>query len=153
MIEHVLNHPVGLAHVIFSALAILFGTTVIFNRKGTRRHRWLGRSYVIAMLGLNGTAFMTYELFDGFGLFHWMALVSLATVVIGYIPTWKKRPGWKVQHAYFMAGSYVGLIAALAAETFTRTPILPFFWAVAAASFAIIFIGVWLMLRLIPRLL
>jgi hypothetical protein len=56
-------------------------------------------------------------------------------------------------HAYFMSGSYVGLIAALAAEILTRTPWLPFFSAVAFASFAVTFIGVWLMIRFIPRLL
>ena len=122
-------------------------------RKGTRRHRWLGRSYVVAMLGLNGTAFMTYELFGGFGAFHWMAVISLASVLYGYIPTWNKRPGWKTKHAFFMAGSYVGLIAALAAETFTRTSILPFWWSVWGASLLVIFVGVRIMMSRIPRLL
>ena len=152
MIEHWQEHPLGFVHLLTAVLAVACGTAIVFVRKGTRVHRWLGRGYVGSMLGVNMTAFVIYELFNGFGLFHWMALASLATVVIGYLPTWRKNPGWKVTHAYFMTGSYVGLLAALAAETFTRTAVLPFLSAVAASSLAVIAVGVWLMRRLIPRL-
>lgn len=151
--EHTLQHPLGLVHVLLALLAIVFGTLVIFSRKGTRKHKWLGRCYLAAMLALNASALMIYELFGGFGLFHWMALLSLLSVLAGYWPARHHRPGWKAQHAYFMSGSYVGLIAALAAETLTRTPWLPFFWAVAVASFAVTFVGIFLMFRFIPKLL
>ena len=153
MLEHTLQHPVGLIHLIVAVLAIVIGTLVILFRKGTRLHGWLGRAYVGMMVGVNLTAFLIYELFGGFGLFHWMALFSLLTVLIGYFPARSRRPGWKGQHAYFMSGSYVGVIAALAAEVLTRTPLLPFFGAVAVASFSVIFLGILLMFRFIPRLL
>ena len=152
MLEHSLQHPIGLVHLLLALLAMGFGAAIMLSRKGTQVHRWLGRSYTASMCGLNLTAFLIYELFAGFGLFHWLALISLITVVLGYRHAWRRRPGWKASHAYFMAGSYVGLIAAFAAEILTRTDILPFFSAVAVASFAVIFIGVWLMFRLIPRL-
>ncbi len=151
--EHTLQHPTGLAHVIIAMLAIIFGALVILSRKGTRKHKWLGRGYVCSMVAVNISAFLIYELFGGFGLFHWLAMVSLLTVLAGYIPVRFRGPGWKVQHAYFMSGSYVGLIAALAAETLTRTPLLPFFGAVAVASISVIFLGIVLMFRFIPRLL
>jgi uncharacterized membrane protein len=151
--EHSLQHPIGLAHLLLALLAIVFGAFVIASRKGTQKHKWLGRCYVGSMVAVNGSALMIYELFGGFGLFHWMALLSLLSVLLGYIPARIRAPGWKVQHAYFMSGSYVGLIAALAAETLTRTSWLPFFGAVAFATFAVTFVGIWLMLRLIPRLL
>ena len=151
--EHTLQHPIGLAHLIIAFLAIVIGTLVILSRKGTRKHRWLGRGYVCTMVAVNVSAFLIYELFGGFGLFHWMALASLLTVLVGYIPARLRGPGWKVQHAYFMCGSYVGLIAALAAETLTRTPWLPFFDAVVVASISVIFLGILLMFRIIPRLL
>ncbi len=151
--EHTLQHPIGLAHVIIALLAIIIGTLVILSRKGTRKHKWLGRGYVCTMVAVNISAFLIYELFGGFGLFHWLALVSLLTVLVGYIPARLRGPGWKVQHAYFMSGSYVGLIAALAAETLTRMPLLPFFGAVALASISVIFLGIVLMFRFIPRLL
>ena len=45
------------------------------------------------MLALNGTALAIYELFGGFGLFHWVALFSLGSVVLGYWPAWRKSSG------------------------------------------------------------
>ena len=151
--EHTLQHPVGLIHLITALLAIVIGALVVFNKKGTRRHKWLGRTYVGMMVAINVSAFLIYELFGGFGLFHWMALFSLFGVLIGYIPTRLRKPGWKARHAFFMSGSYVGLVAALAAETLTRYIWLPFFASVAVISISVIFVGVLLMFRFIPRLL
>lgn len=151
--EHTLQHPLGLAHLVTALLAIVIGAIVILTKKGTRRHKWIGRCYVGMMLAVNLTAFLIYELFGGFGLFHWMALISLLTVLIGYWASRRRLPGWKVWHAYFMSGSYVGLVAALAAETLTRYISLPFFASVGVVSIAVTFLGIALMMRLIPSLL
>lgn len=151
--QHTLQHPMGLAHLIAALLAIVIGTLVILSQKGTRKHRWFGRAYVGMMVAVNVTALLLYELFGGFGLFHWMALFSLLSLLVGYFSARLHRPGWKAQHAYFMSGSYVGLIAASAAETFTRWVTLPFFAAVGFISITVTFLGVLLMFRLIPRLL
>lgn len=151
--EHTLQHPIGLAHLVIALLAMVFGTLVIISSKGTRKHKWLGRAYVGSMVAVNVSAFLIYELFGGLGLFHWMALFSLLTVLAGYFPARSRRPGWRIRHAYFMSGSYVGLIAALAAEILTRTPWLPFFGAVAVASISVIVLGILVMFRFIPRLL
>ncbi|MEQ9563199.1 MAG: DUF2306 domain-containing protein [Woeseiaceae bacterium] len=151
--EHSLQHPLGLIHVLLAVLAIAFGALVIFSRKGTRKHKWFGRCYVGSMVAVNGSALMIYELFGSFGLFHWMALLSLLSVLAGYIPARIRKPGWRAQHAYFMSGSYAGLIAALAAEILTRTPWLPFFGSVAVATCLVVVVGIMLMFRFIPRLL
>jgi uncharacterized membrane protein len=76
--EHTLQHPIGLAHLIIALLAIVFGTLVILSRKGTRKHKWLGRAYSGSMVAVNVSALLIYELFGGFGLFHWMARFLLA---------------------------------------------------------------------------
>ncbi|CAM3683030.1 DUF2306 domain-containing protein [Rheinheimera salexigens] len=151
--EHTLQHPIGLMHLVVAMLAIVIGALVVLAKKGTSKHKWLGRAYVAMMLAVNVTAFLIYELFGGFGLFHWMALFSLLSVVIGYVPARLRKPGWKAQHAYFMCGSYVGLLAAFAAETMTRYLWLPFFTAVTIVSLTVIFIGILLMFRFIPRIL
>ena len=151
--DHTLQHPVGLAHLSVAILAIGLGVAVIVCRKGTRVHKWLGRGYLFMMIAVNVTAFVIYEVFGGFGMFHWMALFSLLTVLAGYIPVRMRSRDWKAPHAYFMSGSFVGLIAALAAEILTRTPWLPFIGAVAVASVAVIVLGLLLMFRFIPRLL
>ena len=151
--EHTLQHPIGLAHLVTALLAIVVGLLIVLSKKGTPRHRWLGRAYVVLIIMINVTAFLIYELFGTFGLFHWMAVLSLLTVLIGYFPARARKPGWRSQHAFFMSGSYVGLIAAFAAETFTRYIPMPFFAGVAVVSIAISLVGVWIMLRFIPRLL
>ncbi len=153
MIAHLESHWLGLIHLLIASLAILFGTLVILSRKGTRRHRWVGRIYVIMMVFVNLTALLIYELFGHFGPFHWMALFSLATVFAGYLPALRKTPHWKHQHAYFMAGSYVGLMAAAIAEIAGRVPGWSFGPAVVISSIIVIVIGVRVMQVRIPWIL
>lgn len=133
--------------------AMLFGAAVISSRKGTRKHRWMGRSYVAMMFGLNGTALLNYELFGRFGPFHWMALASLATVVAGFIPTWRKAPGWIYRHAYFMAWSYIGLTAAAIAEIASRVPGWSFGPSVVISSIVVVVAGAWWMRKTIPHII
>ncbi len=70
VIEHLQSHLLGLVHLLTALAAIFFGTAVIFSPKGTRRHRWMGRSYLAMMLAMNGTALLIYELYGRFGPFH-----------------------------------------------------------------------------------
>ena len=153
MTEHVLRHPVGLLHLLVAILGIAFGSVVILSEKGTAAHKWFGRAYVIMMVAINLSAFMIYEVYGRFALFHWMAVFSLLTVLAGYMPARTRKPNWRARHAYFMSASYVGLLAALAAEILTRTPWLPFLGAVGIASTAVIVLGLIIMFRRIPKLL
>lgn len=153
MVEHLLDHWMGLLHVLLAVAALLFGTLVLFQRKGNSRHRFLGRAYLVLMLGLNLTALLNYELFGYFGPFHWMALFSLASVLGGYLTVRRKRPGWKHPHAYFMTGSYVGLVAATVAEIASRTPGWPFGFSVVISSVLVILVGVVLMMRMLPAII
>lgn len=151
MIEHLQSHFLGLVHVIMAIAALLFGAVVVMSRKGTRNHRWMGRSYVAMMIGLNVTALLNYELYGQFGPFHWMVLASLATIVAGYMPAWRKTPGWVYRHAYFMTGSYVGLTAAAVAEVASRVPGWSFGPSVVISSIATIVAGIWVMRKTVPH--
>jgi uncharacterized membrane protein YjjB (DUF3815 family) len=105
------------------------------------------------MVVLNGTALMIYELFGGFGPFHWMALASLLVTLVGYLPARSKPAGWMPRHAYFMTGSYVGLVAATVAEVASRVPDWSFGWSVFISSVVVTVVGVcWMRVR-IPRIL
>lgn len=150
MIEHLQSHPLGLVHLLTALAAMLFGAAVMISRKGTRNHRWMGRGYLAMMLGLNVTALLNYELYGRFGPFHWMVLASLATVIAGYAPTWHKGPGWIYRHAYFMAWSYIGLMAAAVAEVASRVPGWSFGPSVVISSVIVIFAGIWMMRTTIP---
>ncbi|MCZ6640007.1 MAG: DUF2306 domain-containing protein [Gammaproteobacteria bacterium] len=153
MYEHLLNHPLGLIHVLSAITAMLAGTAVMLVRKGTNRHLWVGRSYVVMMLATNASAMMIYELFGRFGPFHWMVLASSASWLAGYVVVWRRKKGWRYQHAYFMAGSYVGLMAAAAAEVATRVPGWSFWLTVVVSSMTVIFVGLYVMQRTIPKIL
>lgn len=123
MIAHLQSHLLGLVHLLTALAAMACGTAVIFAPKGTRKHRLLGRSYLLLMLAMNGTALLIYELFGRFGPFHWMVLVSLASVIGGYLAVWRKVPGWQ------------------------------FGPSVAISSIVVIFVGIWMMQRKIPRII
>jgi uncharacterized membrane protein len=152
MIQHLLEHPLGLAHFVCALAAIFFGAWILFSKKGTKLHKMVGRAYVVAMWLLNITALMDYELYGFFGPFHWMALISLTTVVFAHLAVLRKRPNWKQSHAYLMAWSYVGLIAAAVAETASRVPGWSFGYSVIISSVITLLIGMCLIRILIPRI-
>lgn len=126
----------GLIHISFATSSLLFGGLVVARQKGTFTHKINGRLYVLSMVGLNGTAFLIYDLFGYFGPFHYLALASLTTIVAGMIPVIRKRPkkSWLYQHAYIMSWSYAGLLAAGATEITTRLLNFSFGWTVFVSS-------------------
>ncbi len=114
----------GLVHVVFGLVALAAGTAVVLTRKGTRWHRTLGHMYLTTMIGLNVTGLFIFNLFGHFGPFHWLAVASLLTLIAGLVPVFTRRPRgrWLEWHAAFINGSYVGLVAATAAEITSRIP-------------------------------
>ncbi|MEQ8426007.1 MAG: DUF2306 domain-containing protein [Cyclobacteriaceae bacterium] len=142
--NNLVHSTTGLVHIIAAIAAMIFGTIVLIIKKGTRIHRFLGYLYFYLMLALNGTAFMIYGLYGTFGPFHVAALLSLATLLAGFIPALRRRPAnkWLMQHFTFMYFSIVGLFAAFASETLTRIPKSPFYGMVIVATITITTIGV-----------
>ena len=151
--DHSAADPLGLVHLLVALGALALGSAVILSRKGARLHRWLGRGYVLLMEALNGTALMIYELFGGFGPFHWMAVACLLVTLVGYLPARSRPRGWMPRHAYFMTGSYVGLVAAAVAEVAGRVPSWSFGWSGFISSVLVTVVGVGWMLARIPRIL
>jgi len=117
---------IELIHTVAGFASLITGVIVLTQRKGTNLHRLIGRMYFAAMISLNITAFGIYELFGGFGIFHWAALVSLATLFCGYITvTFRhKIKNWLSIHYEFMAWSYLGLLGATSNEAFVHIDLL-----------------------------
>lgn len=117
---------IGYVHLAASLLALGLGTLVLYLPKRTRRHTLLGYGYFAAMVILLGTAFMIYNLYGRFGLFHIMALISSATLLGGIVPMWIRWPAKNYFHYHvaFMYWSVIGLYAAFFAEVLTRLPFL-----------------------------
>ena len=102
---------------------MLFGAAVILKTKGTEIHKKIGYAYCLSMIGVIVTAFMIYRLFDGWGIFHYMAVISSITLLLGMIPALFRKPsGWIGLHIGFMYWSVVGLYAAFISEVMTRAP-------------------------------
>ncbi len=146
--------PIGWLHFVCAIAAIAVGGGVALAGKGSVRHRLLGRTYGALMLGVNGTAFMLYGLFGRPGPFHIAALVSLVGVIAGWIPARRRSSrAWVEYHAYWMSWSYVGLLAAAAAETLSRIPDTPFWGVVIAATLGVVAIGATVINRRLPAIL
>ncbi len=145
---------IGWGHLALALAAMAVGGAVALEPKGTGRHLWLGRCYGILMLGVNVTAFLLYGLFGRFGPFHVAALFSLATLVAGWVPMRGRRTPLRVgRHAYWMGGSYVGLLAAATAETLGRLPGTPFWPMVIGASIGVSVLGAAVMRARVPAAL
>lgn len=136
-------------------IALLAGTAVLFLKKGDRWHRTLGHVYLTNMIALNVSALFIYKLYGRFGPFHWMALGSLLTLILGMIPVFTRRPkgDWLELHAAFINGSYVGLFAATAAEITSRLPETEnaFGPVVVGTSILVIAAGSFLIRRYLPQ--
>lgn len=111
----------GSLHVIAAVLAFGLGLVVLSEVKGTRRHRRLGHIFVGLMLVVNLAALTVYEDTDGFGPFHWLALVSLASLGlgIGFIRYAARGASGVIFHAHWMVWSVAGLAAAAAGQAVT----------------------------------
>jgi uncharacterized membrane protein len=84
-------------HTAVGVVALLSGAANLLARKGTRRHRRVGRLYTLAMYVLVLSSFGITQIFDGFGAFHVLAVVSGITLTIAlYFPLRRHRhpSGW-----------------------------------------------------------
>ena len=122
--DYLITDNIGLVHLIASILALMTGTLILTLTKGTNTHKKIGYVYSISMLILLVTAFMMYNLFGTWGIFHWTAVVSSLTIACGLIPIFTKRPreNYISLHFSFMYWSVIGLYGAFMAETFVRLP-------------------------------
>ncbi len=137
------HDPTGLIHLLSSIAALILGTIVLFNRKGTRFHKTCGYGYVLSMVILNITAFSIYRLFHGWGPFHYAALLSSATLIMGFLPAFFRSRNWINWHVAGMYYSVIGLYAAFVSEVVTRIPGLPFSLMVGLGTALVMAIGIW----------
>lgn len=142
----------GTIHTAFGVAALASGLGVLLRPKGTRGHRVLGWAYAGSMAGLLATAFLIYRLFGGFGPFHWAAVAGTATLAAGLAPVRRRvrRGAWRERHAYLMSYSYLGLLAATAAEIVTRVPGVEFAASAAVASVVVLAAGAVVIRRAAP---
>lgn len=156
---------VGWTHFVFCLVAIAAGAVVVLLPKGTRWHRTWGHLYVWSMVGVVVTALSIYDMTGRPGPFHVAAVVAGLTLLGGMSSVLRRAPrsSWMEAHAAWMTWSYIGLLAAAAAETLSRF-VMPLvadtlehralwgvFWAsVGVATFAVVGVGWWLVKTRLP---
>lgn len=117
--ENIVSGSTGIIHLIFSIVALIAGLFVLATTKGTKTHKRVGYVYSVSMVLVNLTAFMIYKLYGKFGVFHWFAVISCATLIAGLYPVLaKKNKNYLLIHFNFIYWSVVGLYCAFMAEIF-----------------------------------
>ena len=76
---------VATAHVVAALTALLAGVAVLLLPKGTHTHRAIGTAYVLALVLVNVAALSLHRQ-NVFGVFHVLAVASLATIAVGLSP-------------------------------------------------------------------
>ena len=114
----------GIFHTSCGVVALLLGTVIFLRPKGMIIHFWTGRAYLAIMFCLNISALDIYHLTGGANIFHALAVVNLAIILIGISHFFHRaRPRkWLWRHYHYMAWSYVGLLAATMNEGLVRVP-------------------------------
>jgi hypothetical protein len=89
------------------------------------------------------TAFMLYNLFGKWGIFHYFAVVSTFTLLLGMVPIFMRNQikNWAYLHFSFMYWSVIGLYGAFVSEMMTRIPEVPFFGMVGLATAGVMVVG------------
>lgn len=121
--DTLVSNNTGMIHLIASIIALISGLFVVTTTKGTRQHKKIGYIYTAAMIIVNLTAFMMYNLYGKFAIFHWFAVVSCLTLIAGMYPILtRKSTNYILWHFEFMYWSVIGLYCAFVSEIFTRLP-------------------------------
>ena len=135
-------------------IALITGTYILFNPKGTTTHRVAGRLYAGGMIVLLVTAFQMYYLFGRFGIVHWGALGSVValTVGLGAIGLRAFIESWLRWHYFGMGASIIGVYASFLVESTYRFFSPVYFWWATLGPTALVFItGGFLLHRHYPK--
>jgi uncharacterized membrane protein len=95
-------------HLTAALIALLLGAIVLFTRKGTPRHKLLGRAWGLVMVIVAVSSFwITRD-----GRFSWIHLLSAWTLISLACAVYFIRRGNARAHKGFMVGTFLGLAGA-----------------------------------------
>ena len=69
-----ISNSIGIGHLIASILALIAGSSVLKNPKGTKTHKQIGYIYTVAMSIVLISSFMIYRLHGTFGIMYWSVI-------------------------------------------------------------------------------
>lgn len=109
------------AHLSTVVPGFVIGTYIMASRKGTDRHRALGKIYLILMtitsvITLFMEARVGPQLLNHFGVIHSLSLLTLFSVPMAYYHARRRNVPW---HMGFMIGTYIGALLIAGALAFS----------------------------------
>jgi len=124
----------GWVHTVVCVLAMVTGTRQLVGRKGTAAHALSGSVYFVSMVAANVTVLFIFHgedlifrhgrppvLGQGFGFFHWLAIITLALVLLGRLAASRQRQAFfAYAHPICMILSYWVLVGGAVNEAFDR---------------------------------
>lgn len=96
-------------HALAASGVVLLAPVQIIRRTKDRRHRWIGRSWVILMYLVCVSGMFIYTLSGSFTVFHALAIFAFGTTTVGVIAI---RRGNIRRHIAMMVGSWLGALTA-----------------------------------------
>jgi len=109
-------------HIWVAVFAMISGGWMIYGRKGTPVHRYMGFGFVLAMIVVNVTVLIELAFTGKILVFHALTILSGWTLYRGLAPMIRSRlgaalsPGDIVRHGHYMIWTYYGLLAAFTAQ-------------------------------------
>jgi uncharacterized membrane protein len=111
-------------HVGCGVTAVLCGAGAMVTRKGSRRHRRLGRLHLVALVGLGATAPVLAAV-DWAHRWHLVVLgcVALGSAMAGFVAVRFLRPARLTVHIVGMGAGYVAMLTAFYVDNGPRLPL------------------------------
>ena len=141
-------------HILAAVSALILGAAVLLMPKGTHAHRVIGAVYVVALVVVDMAALSLHRE-DAFGMFHWLAIASLVTVGVGLssMILGRRSPPVIATHAYCMAWSYAGLVAAGCGQLVAAVGQGEGAWTVPIVIFVVLSISAVVIFGRVPSIL
>lgn len=96
-------------HAIAASCVVLLGPIQILRRTKDRKHRFIGRSWVILMYFVCISGMLMYSISGSFTIFHALAIITFIGTTLGVIAI---RRGRVRRHILSMSSSYLGALIA-----------------------------------------
>lgn len=118
----ILKAFISWSHILAASLSLIFGTIVIFGKKGTTKHKKLGLYFFYVMLLNNLTALFILNAFGKWFFPHYLAIACLIFIIPGIFAVKLKHKYWLKVHIICLVVSYYLLIGGAINETFLHVP-------------------------------
>ena len=128
----------GAVHFALALTALVVGAGLFLRAKGTPQHRRWGHVFVAVMLVSNTIVFGIYEDSHSPGVFHALAIISLASISVAFALARYAGSSLarRIAHGHVMLWSYGGLVAAGLGQGATALGHSP--WPLIVSAFAVV---------------